>query len=168
MLIETVMEANGDTYTPIELHRCDRCGTDLPYNAPREQIGGKDYCGDCSFIMGLIDEKQYLKDYMFWLCIPNLRAAVYEGKVYVEPGKFPWERESTDRNYAEYVVWRTKVFERDNYTCRKCGQWGGELNAHHIKPYAKYPDLRTKLDNGITLCVKCHREAHKRKAATNG
>ena len=67
------------------------------------------------------------------------------------------------RYYPEYKAWRRDVFERDSYTCQYCGQIGGKLNAHHIKPYAYYPDLRTDLDNGITLCVKCHRAVHRRR-----
>lgn len=60
----------------------------------------------------------------------------------------------------EYTEWRKSVFERDGYTCRKCGRRGARLNAHHIKPYAKYKGLRYELSNGITLCEKCHREVH--------
>ena len=165
MLVATIMEENGDTHTPIELHRCDECGKDLPYCAPREEQDDKDYCGDCAFIKGLINEEQYKERHLFWLNIPDLRAVVHDGKIYVDQGKFPWERESRDRNYQDYFIWRTKVFERDDYTCQVCGQRGGELNAHHKKPYSKYPELRTELDNGITLCVKCHKAAHKSRKA---
>ena len=55
------------------------------------------------------------------------------------------------------------VFERDNYTCRICGKRGGELNAHHINHFSKYPDLRFELGNGITLCKKCYMEVHMRE-----
>ena len=66
------------------------------------------------------------------------------------------------RNSPEYVRWRKCVFSRDDYTCRTCGKHGGDLRAHHIKPFAKYADLRLDLSNGITLCEKCHRETHGR------
>lgn len=79
------------------------------------------------------------------------------------------------REGSKYQKWREKVYERDNYTCQKCGQRGGELHADHIEPFAtivqkvridgelsyeKAMDLDElwDVDNGRTLCVECHRK----------
>ena len=62
----------------------------------------------------------------------------------------------TLRHRREYRYWRTLVYQRDDYTCQCCGVRGGKLNAHHINPFADYPELRYDVNNGITLCVNCH------------
>lgn len=67
-----------------------------------------------------------------------------------------------DRTTKKYKDWRNDVFERDNYTCQKCGEKGGELNAHHIKSWANYKEKRFDLDNGLTLCVECHKKVHRK------
>jgi 5-methylcytosine-specific restriction endonuclease McrA len=66
------------------------------------------------------------------------------------------------RKSFEYQLWRTAVFERDNYTCIWCGAKCGDgknviLNADHIKPFSLFPELRFAIDNGRTLCRDCHR-----------
>lgn len=66
------------------------------------------------------------------------------------------------RNSKEIKYWRKQVFERDNYTCQHCNQKGGVLNAHHIKQFAHFPELRFEVSNGITLCKECHINEHKR------
>ncbi len=62
------------------------------------------------------------------------------------------------RNSLKYDKWRKAIYKRDDYTCQKCNQRGGKLNADHIKSFAQYPNLRFELDNGRTLCVPCHKE----------
>ena len=70
------------------------------------------------------------------------------------------EAKSKDRRTLEYREWRKSVYERDGYVCQICGRRGGRLNAHHIKPFATHPKLRTEVANGITLCEACHRMVH--------
>jgi protein gp37 len=64
-------------------------------------------------------------------------------------------------NKTPLIEWRISVFERDKYTCMDCGdKRGGNLEAHHIKEYAKFPALRHEISNGKTLCKTCHKKAH--------
>jgi 5-methylcytosine-specific restriction endonuclease McrA len=58
----------------------------------------------------------------------------------------------------KYLNWRISVFERDGYGCQICEKIGGLLQVHHIKSWAKYPELRYVVDNGITLCLDCHKK----------
>ena len=60
------------------------------------------------------------------------------------------------RKSVEYRLWREAVFKRDNWTCVWCKQIGGKLHADHIKRFADYLELRFAIDNGRTLCIKCH------------
>jgi len=81
------------------------------------------------------------------------------------------------RTSNRYDQWRQQIFLRDNFTCQKCGDdKGGNLQAHHKKPFSRLlKEVRQYLplfdlyegamiyaplwniDNGITLCDKCHR-----------
>jgi len=65
------------------------------------------------------------------------------------------------RHSIEYRLWREAVFARDNWTCQKSNIKGGKLEAHHILNFAKYPEQRFAIDNGITLSKKAHKEFHK-------
>lgn len=74
------------------------------------------------------------------------------------------------RNSARYRDWRSSVFERDNYCCQECGSRNGGghaiyLEAHHIKPFADFLDLRFDPANGITLCEDCHHAFHSNAVA---
>ena len=80
------------------------------------------------------------------------------------------------RHCYEYRLWVSDVFTRDDFTCQKCGRRGCELEAHHIKRFneilyenkiksfeevlncAEFWDI----NNGITLCVKCHNSMRSR------
>jgi hypothetical protein len=79
----------------------------------------------------------------------------------------------TIRNCFEYRQWRSDIFTRDNFTCQDCGDnSGGNLNAHHKKRFIdiiNQYNIKTiesalacnelwNINNGITLCEKCHRK----------
>jgi len=64
-------------------------------------------------------------------------------------------------NTDEYKQWRLSVFQRDNFTCRKCGSTkSGSFNAHHILPVRDWraPQFTMNVKNGITLCKGCHEQ----------
>lgn len=73
-----------------------------------------------------------------------------------------WKGGSPNHRGGRYTIWARAVVTRDNKACKKCGS-KKNLNAHHIKPWKKFPDLRFEISNGLTLCVKCHREVHSKK-----
>lgn len=72
------------------------------------------------------------------------------------------EERNNGRNTWENNEWKSRVFERDNYQCQCCGDdRGGNLEAHHKNCYSDFKDQRCEVDNGITLCKKCHAKFHK-------
>lgn len=86
------------------------------------------------------------------------------------------------RHLDENKDWRIGIFQRDHYTCQECNQNGGNLEAHHkkafvsifrkfLQKYNQFSPIEDKetlvrlaftyepfwdIDNGITLCKKCH------------
>ena len=80
-----------------------------------------------------------------------------------------WQGGKTPKSHADRhacYVWRGQIFRRDNYTCQCCSQ-KGRLNAHHLESFHAKPELREDLENGITLCVNCHKDFHKRYGKLN-
>lgn len=67
----------------------------------------------------------------------------------------------------DYKIWRSAIFERDNWTCQTCGLRGVKLEAHHIKSWARYPELRYELGNGVALCCGCHKLTDNYKGKLN-
>ena len=62
-------------------------------------------------------------------------------------------------------LWSKAVIKRDKGICQYCGKVGDE--PHHII-YRRYGAVRHLLDNGLTLCIVCHRtQAHDNPLAFN-
>lgn len=75
---------------------------------------------------------------------------------------------STIYDSLGYREWRNSVFQRDYYTCQRCGDdKGHNLVAHHIIPFSfcikENKELLYIIKNGITLCDSCHKLLHKNK-----
>lgn len=71
-----------------------------------------------------------------------------------------YKEESSGRQRGASDHWRRYVFQRDNYTCQACGQWGGRLHPHHKDGFHWAVERRADLSNGVTLCVPCHTDFH--------
>lgn len=67
------------------------------------------------------------------------------------------------QNWAVYKEWRLSVLERDKFTCIGCGKVGNPLDVHHIIDTRERPDLAFEVNNGTTLCRKCHTLLHRGK-----
>jgi hypothetical protein len=94
------------------------------------------------------------------------------------------------RDIKEGIEWKKQVLNRDNYICQECKEKkSGYLCAHHIRSfssifqdflneYSQFSPIEDKetlvrlaisyqpfwdIDNGVTLCVKCHKEFHKNR-----
>lgn len=91
-----------------------------------------------------------------YFCTIDCRSSYYSGE-----NNPAWK----DKSYSDFTKtpegrkWRSSVLERDGYECQKCGSTEN-LHAHHIKSKSEFPELKLSLENGVTLCSKCHSEEH--------
>ncbi len=61
------------------------------------------------------------------------------------------------RGDPAYREWRKQIHLRDKYKCRiNNGDCRGRLEVHHILGWQSHPELRYKINNGITLCHAHH------------
>ena len=59
----------------------------------------------------------------------------------------------TERNNSEYRYWRKQIWYRDGYKCKILNaDCGGRIEVHHILGWKSHPELRYKINNGISLC----------------
>lgn len=84
----------------------------------------------------------------------------------IGPNSPAWNPELTKeerlikRKYPKYYDFVKSVMKRDNYTCDICKKRGIQFNVHHLNSYDWDKENRINIDNGITLCKKCHKKFH--------
>lgn len=81
------------------------------------------------------------------------------------PNKIRSERE--DGRISGTQIWSKSVLQRDNYICQICKVRGGDLVAHHLDGYNWCKEKRLDIDNGVTLCVRCHKTFHTKYGSGN-
>ena len=64
------------------------------------------------------------------------------------------------RKTPEYTITKLNVHERDKYTCVSCGKKIYDPVFHHLYSINTHKELACKIDNGVTLCKKCHKDFH--------
>lgn len=142
---------------------CDRCQQRLIEEYSYYKNKTNTYCTDCAFILNKINEEEYLSTLP--ICLSNLHAEVINEEIIVWNGNIhplDKKRDKLDRRCKQYIEWRKEVLKRDEYKCTKCNN-KKRLEAHHIKKFSKYKELRFELDNGITLCKECHKVIHRKR-----
>lgn len=65
-----------------------------------------------------------------------------------------YSRHSARLPYQDWVIVRSGVFERDNYTCRYCGAHGVKLECDHVMPVSR--GGTNDRSNLVTACKPCN------------
>ena len=106
-----------------------------------------------TFLETMNNEKKWIRRWhAFGLCF-----AVSNGRI----------KKRDERRYkggwVDYMDIREKLFEAQGRRCPHCGKEATtfkELEAHHVLPWGRFPELRNKQKNLILLCHRCHKEVH--------
>ena len=117
---------------------CPNCNTAIQYSSNRNWNRAKRTAKCCSHCRS----DYLLKHHPFkGKELPKLQGAHYKRDVILEG------------------QWAKDIKTRDNWQCRECGD-NKKLHAHHLYPRAVFPEIRYNINNGITLCSKCHKKIH--------
>ncbi len=118
------------------LCKCD-CGQEVAINGSHLKFGKSKSCG-CL-------QKE----------LASKRMSLLKGEL-----SYSWKGGGkTDRETTEYREWRKAVLQRDNGICQVCGSVD-EIETHHLNAFAKFPEQRYLVTNGVCLCFTCHKLFH--------
>lgn len=107
----------------------------------------------------------------------NLRRVQIEKAAYGE--KNPnWKGGLTEKNRQARNSWQAREWKQNSliragHKCEACGTPDGQtceccgtkvrLHVHHVKSFAKFPELRFDPNNSEVLCPKCHYKQHSKQ-----
>lgn len=110
------------------------------------------------------------------------KKCLYQGRDFIGKNNPNWKGinniTNNIRTSNEYYEWRNSIYKRDYFTCQLCGDnTGHNLNVHHIIELNKIIknnnikfigealkcNILWNINNGITLCKKCHQKQHKHR-----
>lgn len=149
------------------------CDIECWYSRNTNQVKSCEYCSNIIELKRRLGPSRFNnRRFCSIRCVVDWRESEYDNGKQRVPSThiFPkgsdnpnWNGGSTTeaqkiRKGARYKNWRKQIFKRDDYTCQICLKRGGDIEADHIKQFAYHPELRFDVNNGRTLCKKCHRK----------
>lgn len=138
--------------------RCKKCSMDRYKPNRGKPNTGRFKKGVIPWCTGMKMDKEYRKK----LSDAHLGQIPWNlGKKYISQ-KTRDDSTCISRNGFKANEWRQLVLERDNFTCQDCGcaNEDKKLHAHHIIKWDDNIELRFDINNGLTLCTKCHNKIH--------
>lgn len=178
---------NASNYkNALNIYVCEKCGKSfMSYHKNRKYCSTTcknnsltnridltcDYCKNKYMIPKSQYDWHQNRGYVHNFCSQKCKSDFYTGlnhPNYIEDRSMLKDEEHTERQSTKMKEWRETVFLRDKYTCQICGNKSSKgnpivLNAHHIKKFKDYPELRYDVHNGITLCASCHKLTYKKE-----
>lgn len=104
------------------------------------------------------EAQHYLKKFINFAAIQRM---TYEDDLNAEWEEFQEKYVNNRLFNVDIKLWhriRKRVFERDNFTCKYCGQVGGKLEVDHMLPISR--GGTNDLSNLVTACQHCNRQKH--------
>lgn len=141
---------------PCRMKALSKANTGKPAHNNRQVLRICAFCGKTTMVAPSQQDRRY--------CNRICMTVHYRSGIMSKESHWNWQGGITDNTerevkYPGYGTWRKLVYERDKYMCQVCAA-KRNLCAHHVKAIAEYPALVLVVDNGIILCVPCHKEVH--------
>jgi len=91
-------------------------------------------------------------------CMFVWRSSILSGENHpnYKDGKGISSHGTVGEDFKKLQLWRREILKR-SAECEICGATK-QLEPHHIKPWALYPESRYELSNGKVLCKICHKK----------